>query len=167
MPKSDQGVSNDRYQVIPRTLIFITSKEQVLMLKGADHKRLWAKKYNGIGGHVELGEDIYGAARRELKEEAGLEVNPLWLCGSIMIDTGESTGIHLFVFKGIYQGGNLQPSDEGTLEWIPVGNILDYPLVEDLKVILPEILKMDTGKILYAQYAYDDHEQLQIQHRVI
>ena len=57
MPKSDQGVRNDRYKIIPRTLIFVTRGEQVLLLKGAVHKRLWANQYNGIGGHVEQGED--------------------------------------------------------------------------------------------------------------
>ena len=54
MPKSDQGVRNDRYKIIPRTLIFVTRGEQVLLLKGAEHKRLWANQYNGIGGHVGL-----------------------------------------------------------------------------------------------------------------
>jgi len=58
MPVTDQGVNPDRYQLIPRTLIFLTRGESVLLLKGASHKRLWAERYNGVGGHVEQGEDI-------------------------------------------------------------------------------------------------------------
>jgi len=167
MPKSEQGVNSQRYQVIPRSLIFITDKDRVLLLKGAAHKRLWANKYNGIGGHVELGENIYQGAQRELKEEAGLDVRPLWLCGSIMIDAGETTGIHLFVFKGQYQGGTPRASTEGELEWIPIDKIQDYPLVEDLKVIVPEILKQEAGQMLYAHYHYDDLDQLKIKYQVV
>ncbi len=83
MPASDQGVHNDRYQVIPRSLIFVRRGEQVLLLKGAAHKRLWANLYNGIGGHIERGEDALSAARRELAEESGLQVSQsglMWHC---------------------------------------------------------------------------------------
>jgi 8-oxo-dGTP diphosphatase len=167
MPKSEQGVNRQRYQVIPRSLIFITDGDKVLLLKGAAHKRLWANKYNGIGGHIESGEDIYQGALRELKEEAGIEVQPLRLCGSIMIDTGENIGIHLFVFTGIFKGGMLQQSDEGKLEWIALGKILEYPLVEDLKTILPAILKTEVGQMIYAHYSYNDQDEMQINYRVV
>ena len=68
MPIADQGVSSDRYQLIPRTLIFLTRGESVLLLKGAPNKRIWANRYNGVGGHIERGEDAHTAARRELLE---------------------------------------------------------------------------------------------------
>ena len=61
-----QGVSQDRYTVIPRVLIFpFASDGKVLLLKGAPHKRIWAGLWNGIGGHVEAGESIIQAAQRE------------------------------------------------------------------------------------------------------
>jgi len=167
MSKSEQGINTQRFQVIPRSLIFVTDQKKVLLLKGAAHKRLWANKYNGIGGHIEKGEDIYEGAARELKEESGLAADPLWLCGSIMIDAGETTGIHLFVFRGSYQGGALQPSNEGELEWVGFDQITDFPLVEDLKVILPEILKLNPGQMLYARYWYDDRDQLQIKLKLV
>ena len=51
--------------LIPRTLIFLTCRDLVLLLKGAPHKRLWANRYNGIGGHIERGEDVLTAAQRD------------------------------------------------------------------------------------------------------
>ena len=73
MPSADQMVLSDRYTIIPRTLIFLICGKNVLLLKGALNKRLWAGLYNGVGGHIERGEDILTAAQRELQEETGLE----------------------------------------------------------------------------------------------
>jgi len=163
MPSSDQGVDPARYALIPRTLIFLTQGERVLMLKGAPHKRLWANLYNGIGGHVERGEDILTAARRELFEETGFRVNSLWLCGVVTVDTGENLGIGIFVFKGEITEGEPTSSSEGTLEWVPVSEIQHRPLVEDLHILLPRVLAMKSGDPpFFAHYSYDMDERLVI-----
>ena len=100
MGQSDQGVqkSAHRYRAVPRTLSFITHGDEMLLLRGAPTKRLWPNKYNGVGGHVEAGEDIYTSALREMKEETGLEVTDARLRGVINIDVGQETGIVVFVF---------------------------------------------------------------------
>ncbi|MEJ5201389.1 MAG: 8-oxo-dGTP diphosphatase [Anaerolineales bacterium] len=163
MPVSDQGAIPGRYQVIPRTLIFITRPGQVLLVKGSPNKRLWAGKYNGIGGHVEAGEDILTSARRELLEESGLSVEDLRLCGTVMIDTGDNPGIALFVFIGNYQGGNIIASSEGQLEWISIEKLDQLPLVEDLTYLLPEVLRAkEKGTFFSACYWYDGENRLQI-----
>ena len=61
----EQGVSKNRYQLIPRCLIFIRKDDSFLLIKGASNKKIWANKFNGIGGHIEKGEDIKSAAQRE------------------------------------------------------------------------------------------------------
>lgn len=163
MPKKDQGTLSGRYQVIPRTLIFITHGDKVLLLKGSPHKRLWSNKYNGIGGHIERGEDVLTSARRELKEEAGIEVDHLFICGVIIIDASDNAGISIFVLKGKYQGGDLIPSEEGQLEWIDPSCPEELPLLEDLKTLLPRVLETGDGAFPFsAHYRYDDADQLVI-----
>jgi 8-oxo-dGTP diphosphatase len=155
MPASDQGVSLDRYMLIPRVLIFVTRGSRVLLLKGAATKRLWPNKYNGIGGHVEPGEDILSAARRELHEESGLKAN-LWLCGTIVVDTEENPGIGIYVFTGECPQGEPLPSAEGALEWLSFSEISQLPALEDLSIFLGRILKMKPGNPPFSARSYYD-----------
>ncbi len=169
MKKSEQGVTADRYTIIPRSLIFVFRRAatggslEVLLIKGAPSKRLWANQYNGIGGHIERGEDALSAARRELNEETGLSSVDLRLVGTVLIDADDRRGIGLFVFRGEYQGGTLIESTEGQLEWAPVDRLQDLPLVPDLKALLPRILRMQPGDPPFsALYDYDEQEQMHI-----
>ncbi len=163
MAKDDQGLFRNRYQVIPRTLIFITKEDQVLLLKGAPTKRLWPNRYNGIGGHVERGEDVLSAARRELQEEAGLAVERVWLCGTLMVDTGENIGIGIYIFKGEYAGGELKPSEEGTLEWVALDDVPRLPAVEDLFVMLRKVMQWRPDQPAFSARSYYDEDDKLIQ----
>jgi len=164
MPASDQGVSADRYLLIPRTLIFLTSGDRVLLLKGAPHKRLWAGQYNGIGGHIERGEGVLAAARRELSEEAGLAVDGLFLCGTIVVNTGQEIGVGIYVLKAECAGQQPLRSQEGTPEWLPVAGLDQLPLVEDLPVILPRVLSMQPGAAPFSAYSfYNESGRLMMQ----
>jgi 8-oxo-dGTP diphosphatase len=168
MPVSDQGTSTDHYTLIPRTLIFLTCDGKVLLLKGSPEKRLWAGLYNGIGGHIEPGEDVLSSARRELHEETGLDIPNLWLCGTVIIDTGANPGISLYVLRGEISEDNCAPdvpidSPDGTLQWVPLSRVYQLPLVEDLPTLLPHVFqsRLDAPPFS-ALYKYDKSDRMQI-----
>ena len=167
MGRAEQGVerSDGRYTVIPRVLVFVFNGGDVLLLKGAPTKRLWANRYNGLGGHVEADEEVYSAARREIMEEAGLSVHDLRLRGVVNVDTGQATGIVFFVFSASSETRETRASEEGTLEWVSLDRLPQVDLVEDLPVLLARIRVgacSGGGDPFFARYSYDADDRLRI-----
>lgn len=140
MALSGQRIQLDRFAVIPRTLIFLLRSDQVLLIRLNDDRGSWGGKFNGVGGHIEAGEDPLTAAMRETAEETGLAPASLQLVGVIIVYPGSSPGVGLYVFVGEVAGGEFVPTQEGTPEWVPLDRIDSIPLVEDLATILPKAL---------------------------
>jgi 8-oxo-dGTP diphosphatase len=130
--------------LIPRTAIFVRRGDEYLLLKGAPTKRLWAGKYNCLGGHVDRGEDILSSAKRELLEEAGISAE-LFLCGTVIVEAGENAQ------------GEVIGSQEGTPQWVRLEAVGSLPVVEDLPVLLGRIRSMKKGDAPFsARSAYRD-----------
>ena len=160
MGKAAQGTENlsGRYLVVPRTLCFITYQDQVLLLRGASDKPIWPDRYNGIGGHVERGEDIFSAALREIKEETGVPVTDLRLRGIVNVaPDSEGPGVVLFIFTAQALSKDVRATAEGTPIWVPRDDLADLPLVQDLPLILPRVLEMEAdAPLFFAHTTYDD-----------
>jgi len=161
MPKSDQHVDNQRYAVIPRVLVFVFRGNDVLLIKGSSTKKIWAGKYNGIGGHVEKGETVLDAAKRELREESGISECDLRLSVIVMMEVDLKKGICLFVFKGIYAVGQIKACQEGDLEWVNSISTEAIPVVEDLPILLEQVKKQHQDvPVLFARSFYDEQMKL-------
>lgn len=157
MTSNQQKIISGRYQVVPRSIILIFKDQQVLLQKGEADKKIYPGLYNGIGGHIERGEDVLAAARRELEEEAGITCENLELAGTIMIDVNVSEGILLFVFTGDETNGELTHSEEGTIHWVDINQLEQFEVVEDVPELMANVLKhKETGQLFFGRYLYND-----------
>ena len=166
MGRSAQGTMRHRgrYVAVPRTLCFITHEDDVLLLRGAPDKPIWPSRFNGIGGHVERGEDIYSAALREIREETGTAVADLRLRGIVNVAADpEGPGVLIFVFTARALSRDVRASTEGAPIWVHRERLSDLDLVEDLPHILPRVLSMAADEApFFAHYVYTDADQLAV-----
>jgi 8-oxo-dGTP diphosphatase len=154
MSLAGQRLQPERYAVIPRTLTFLTRPGEVLLMRVPPGRGAWAGRYNGVGGHIEPGEDPLSSARREVAEETGLAVEGLALAGVVVVDTGGSPGIGLYVFRGPGPAAAPRPGGEGTAEWVPTSRLGEIPLVDDLPILLPRVLGSEGGPPFSAWTTY-------------
>ena len=145
----------NRYLMVPRTLIFLRNEDKILLIKGSPDKKIWPGLYNGIGGHIERGENLISAAERELLEETGIAGVDLSLRGIIFIDVNQNNGITLYIFEGFVESKTIKNSPEGEIEWINTEEIHNYPLVEDLYELIPRIISNE-DKTIIGRYYYEN-----------
>lgn len=153
-----------RWLTIPRTLSFVLNGGDVLLMKRAAHRRVFPNQYNGVGGHIERGEDPYTSAIREIEEETGLQVHDVRLRAVYNIDAGSETGIMLFVFTAYSDSRALAADEsEGTLHWIPVDQIAALDLVEDLPLIIPRVVNRSPEQApLFIHVSYDAQDRIRM-----
>ena len=138
-----------KYTPIIGTLGYVLSadKQKVLMMNRNkkdkdDHKG----KYNGLGGKTHSNEDIATSMKREILEEAGIEVIKMSMKGTInWTGFGNNSENWLgFIFLITQWKGDVKDScEEGDLEWIDKNDILNLPLWEGDKHFLPYVFSED------------------------
>ena len=143
------------------TLCYVRQDGKTLMIhrvkKQADmHKGKW----NGLGGKLEPGETPEECARREIREESGLEVEQLNLKGFLtfpQFSAGEDWYAFVFTARGVR--GTLIESPEGNLAWIDDERLLELDLWEGDRYFLEWLDRPGffSGKFIYKNGQYIEH----------
>ena len=131
------------YTPIVGTLGYILSpdRKQVLLIHRTgrpDDQHLG--KYNGLGGKMKAGEDIWSCMEREIREESGLTVEEMVLRGVISWPGfgphGEDWLGFIFLITA-FQGHCYASNDEGVLGWYPLDALDGLPMWEGDRYFLP------------------------------
>lgn len=88
------------------------------------------------GGYLRLFENTEDGARREVKEETGIEVEIIRILGTL---SGKRTGVWVgtidIVYEGRVIGGELQSSMEGQSGWFSLDEVRDQLAFDYINVI--------------------------------
>jgi len=107
-----------------------------IMIQNPDTKEAFIqnRKHKYLGwcfpsGHVECRESIYDCAVREVKEETGLDISDLKLCGVLHWVNRENDERYVcFMYKTTeYSGGLIADNDEGEYFWLGIDELLAAP----------------------------------------
>ena len=105
---------------------FVRKGNKYLMLKRNDNKRIMPGVWMAPGGKREFNEGLFECARREVMEEAGLEIKNIQIKvtgNAYLKDLDEEFYFHLLVAD--WAGGELrQNCNEGKLKWLTKSEML-------------------------------------------
>lgn len=135
------------------TLAFVRHADELLLLRHPESAHRFPGQWNGVGGHVEAGEDVRAAARRELREEAGLEVPDLRLRAVIHESGLLGEAWVVFVFAGESDTRSLYPAPGHEVAWHRLEAVPALPLVHDVELLLDHLFA--SGDPVFLVEAYD------------
>jgi len=116
-------------------------------------KRDWEKEYRFFGGFVDVTRDksLEMATRREVKEEAGIEItDPIYVCSKQISDwryKNEKDKVYTTFFAAKYLYGSITPGDDiDECKWVDITKthgsyILSENLVAEHTLLFEELLK--------------------------
>lgn len=101
------------------------------------------------GGHVEQGEALVPSVIREIREETGLDIEDVRLCGVKEWFEEDGTRAMVFFYKTCKYSGELRSSREGEVFWAPLDKLKDYPLASDFERNLELFLSEEISELFY------------------
>jgi len=131
---------------------FVKKGDKYLLLHRNPTKRIMPDIWMAPGGHREFNEGLFECARREVREETGLEIKNIQIkaAGNAYVkDIDQEFFFHMLVAD--YAGGELKTNEsDGTFAWLTKEEIAKLDkLLPELKHILPHIVSNDSHTISY------------------
>lgn len=136
---------------------FVKKDNKYLMLHRSPTKRIMPDVWMAPGGHIEQNEGLFECARREIKEETGLEIKNLKIKvvgNGYLKDLDQEIFFHFIMAD--YKSGELidNPAD-GQLKWLTPEEIAALPnLLAEIKYIIPGLFS-ENGEIISYKVVYE------------
>ena len=145
---------------------FVKKDGKYLMLHRSPNKRIMPDVWMAPGGHREFNEGLFACARREIKEETGLDIKNLKVIATgnaYLQDLDQEFYFH-FV-EADYAGGEVTAEPEnGELVWLTPEEMLQQKnMLAEIHAVLPYLFK-NKSKVISYTAVYRSGNELQQLH---
>ena len=132
------------------TLCYIEQDDRYLMMHRVSKKNDCNQgKWIGVGGHFKEGESPEECLLREVREETGLNVDKLTLCGVKQFPISGGRYI-VFLFRGSRFSGELHSSPEGPVFWASRDELEGKRLCDNFTQMLSVFTDPDKSEMLWS-----------------
>ena len=132
--------------------VFVRKDGKYLLLKRSHLKKYAPNVIHPIGGKVDLDENPFTGAQRELLEEAGIKVKNMRLEAVIMeikpVKDDDKNWL-IFHFFADYDSGDLITTEEGEFVYLSIEEISKQDLFPSVKPIIGHILNPNDGTVFF------------------
>lgn len=101
------------------------------------------------GGHIENRESIVDSVIREVKEETGLTISKLHFCGIKDWVEADSSRYMVFLYKTNVFKGDIKPSSEGNVFWMPIEELRQKDTLWHLNMMLDIFCNKGPSELYY------------------
>lgn len=129
-------------------LVLVNSSGDYLLLQNNYEGSIIFGYLNPPAGHMEIGESVFEAARREAFEEMGIRgLSDMELKGIVNVHGFKEKEVLMFIVKAVVSPSEkIEDKDEGTPVWVKKGKLADYKVLEDVEKILDLVEKPPKDK---------------------
>lgn len=143
------------------TLCLLIRESPPSISLGLKQKKVCAGKYVPYGGYQEDGEPLEEAARRELREETGVEAEVLELVGELTFVWPEKAELDqkVYVYRANQWRGEVRTTEPDKIvpEWFPLDKIPYERMMPADQHWLPKVLQ---GQYVVARFVYNNDSTL-------
>lgn len=141
--------------------VFVRKDSKYLVMRRSHLKKWLPDTLHPIGGKVDLNENPFIAAKRELLEEAGITVKNMRLEAVILeirpVKNDPNNWL-IFHFTADYESGEIKECEEGVFEWHTVEEIMNDKLFPSVRATIDHILSKNDGTVFATMY-YDEEKE--------
>ncbi len=138
--------------------VLIKNNDKFFLIKRAANKKTAPNIIHSFGGHIDHYENPFEAAKREIREEAGVELKNLKLRAVVTeIKNGEPKPPNWIIYHFIadYHFGNIKKTEEGELVKLSETELSDCDMLPSFKQIIKHLLSHNK-KIMFVTFIYDN-----------
>jgi len=140
----------DIHKLVICANVFIRKDGKYLLMKRSGQKKYAPNKIHPFGGKIDLNENPYEGATREIEEEVGIDIKNLKLEAVILEKTDEKelpVNWMIFYFSADYAKGQIKACEEGEVVFLTAEEIKKANLFPSVKSIIDHILNPNDGTV--------------------